>query len=369
MKKISLLKVNLPPKNILLKALEHQFYEDGYIAEGNKVIEFENKFGNYINNQNIISVNSGTSALHLALILAGVKPGDEVISTPATSIATNQAILISGAKIVWADVDPFTGNLYAESIEKKVNKKTKAIVVVHYGGIPAHLNPIIDIGRKYSIPIIEDAAHALGALYENKKIGCHSDYIIFSFQAVKTMTTVDGGALVCKRVEDVKSGKIIRWFGIDKNFNKMDPKSGLDIAVVGYKYHMNNITAVIGLTQMERIEDTLKRYRENAEYYNSRLGDVPGITLCLPFYNCNPSYWLYTLRVEKRDEFIEYLNSKGIEASIVHPRNDTYSIFKEFKSYLPGVDEFYNSMVHIPVGWWLEKEDLEYIFETIRRGW
>ncbi|MTI19530.1 aminotransferase class V-fold PLP-dependent enzyme, partial [Fulvivirga sp. RKSG066] len=169
---IPLVKTGLPSPQILMPALEEVLYS-GYIAQGSVVDEFEEKFSEYIGNQYCVSVNSGTAALHIALILAGVKPGDEVISTALTAEPTNTVISQTGATIRWADIDPATGNLCPKDVETKINSKTKVIMLVHYAGIPADIEAFQSIEKRYSIPIIEDAAHALGAEYNNKKIGNH----------------------------------------------------------------------------------------------------------------------------------------------------------------------------------------------------
>ncbi|GBD34621.1 UDP-4-amino-4-deoxy-L-arabinose--oxoglutarate aminotransferase [bacterium HR35] len=195
------------PKGIINK-LRKVLYS-GWIGEGPVVKQFEQALKDYLGNRYIVSVNSGTSALWIAYHLAGIKKGDVVITTPLTCSATNIPLLHLGAKIVWADIDINTGNIDPLDVENKVKKikKVKAIVIVDYGGMPCDMDRLIFISKKYKIPIIEDAAQALGAEYKGIKIGNHNDYVCFSFQAVKTITTVDGGALCLKNRKDYERAK------------------------------------------------------------------------------------------------------------------------------------------------------------------
>ena len=206
---LPLIKTSLPDRKLLIPRLEQVLYS-GYIAQGDVVEKFERKFEEYIGSGNTLSLNSGTAALHIALILAGVGQGDEVISTALTAEPTNVAIKMVGAKVRWADVDYETGNISPESIEKAINTKTKAIIVVDYAGIPVDVKRIQEISEKYGIPVIEDAAHAIGAKFNGKKTGNHFPFTVFSFQAIKHLTTIDGGALQIQDNALYERGKIIR---------------------------------------------------------------------------------------------------------------------------------------------------------------
>lgn len=361
---IPLVKTNMPPEDILMPELKRVLYS-GYIALGEDVYHFEKNFSTYIGNRYALAVSSGTAALHIALILAGVKPGDEVISTVITSEATNTAILNAGGKIVWGDVDYETGCLSPQSVEEKISEKTKAIIAVDYAGVPINIKEFQRISSKYSIPVIQDAAHALGARYDNVKIGNHFPYVIFSFQAIKHMTTGDGGALCLKDSEDYKRGKIIRWFGLDKKEGRLEN----NIKEMGYKYNMNNINAAFGNVQLMFIDEIISKNISNGKYYDAALAGINGLELLDYYPGSAPSYWLYTLKVERRNDFIRYLEENGIEASELHLRNDRHDIFGDSSAQLPNADRFYEKMVHIPCGWWVTGEDRERIFNLIIRGW
>jgi perosamine synthetase len=363
-KLIPLVKPFMPPREELIPELESILYSS-YIAEGEAVYEFERKFGSYIENPNSLSLNSGTAALHIALILAGVGQGDEVISTALTAEPTNIAIKLVGAKVVWADIDVDTGLLDPKSVRAAITEKTKAIILVHYAGMVCNMDEYNQISKEYNIPIIEDAAHALGSQYNGKPIGSHSDFTCFSLQAIKHITTIDGGFLCLKNNELTSKARKLRWFGLDKK----TPRLQNNIVFPGYKYHMNNVNATIGLVQLKHVSDIVGKHISNGLFYDEALANINGLKL-IPYYkNTKPSYWLYTMKVEKRDDFIKMLISEGIMASELHLRNDRHSIFHESKCNLPGLDVFYKQFVHIPCGWWVNADDRERIVDLIKKGW
>jgi dTDP-4-amino-4,6-dideoxygalactose transaminase len=275
------------------------------------------------------------------------------------------AILHAGATIVWADVDPQNGNISANSIADRISEKTRAIMVVHYGGIPAAMKAIRHLAEKNGIPVIEDSAHALGAHYAKKPIGANSEYTVFSLQAIKHMTTVDGGMLACKNQSDLSIGRKLRWFGIDRQ----ESRTEVDIKDVGYKYHMNNVNATIGLVQLDYIQKVIERHIANGRYFDKALQGIPGIELCKWDEDADPSYWFYTILSHRRDDLARYLTEKGIGNSQAHKRNDLHSVFSCSRCDLPALDHFYSRMLHIPCGWWVTDEDREFIVDTIKHGW
>jgi len=361
---IPLFKVFMPPEEALMPRLQEILYS-GQISEGEPVYAFEKRFSQFAGLPNMLSFYSGTAALHAALVLAGVQPGDEVISTPMTAEPTNMAIMHAGGKIVWADVDPNNGNLNAESVAAKISTATKAIMVVHYGGIPAPMKQIRELAVSKGIPVIEDAAHALGARYDGKPIGADAEFTMFSLQAIKHMTTVDGGMLACKKTDDLPRGRSFRWFGIDRQASRTE----VDVSAVGYKYHMNNVNATIGLVQLGYIKPVIQRHIDNGRYYDEMLYGIPGIELCKWDNEAEPSYWFYTVLAQKRDELSRYLTEHGVGNSQCHKRNDWHSVFATSRCDLPGLDSFYSRMLHIPCGWWVTDEDREFIVSQIKRGW
>jgi dTDP-4-amino-4,6-dideoxygalactose transaminase len=336
----------------------------GYISQGKKVEEFESKLSEFLGFRYGLTVNSGTSALMLALRLAGAKPGTNVVSTPMTCSATNEAIALMGADIVWADVDEY-GNIDPNDVARKINSRTVAVMAVDWGGLPCNYEGLrwaASSVTEKAIPIIEDAAHAFGASYQGDSIAISGgDYVCYSFQAIKHLTSGDGGLVVCPDEESYERGKLLRWFGLDRTSSDA-MRSRQDIKEVGYKFHMNDINASIGLANINHIPDILEKHRANAEYYDNFLS-----RLRPPWPNDRrSSFWLYTIHLKSPERFEEWAKNKGVVASQVHMRNDKYNCFWPFKTLpLVGLDKFSETMMCIPVGWWLTEQDLDWIIEVV----
>ena len=345
---IPLFTVSMPPKAELLPALERTLWS-GYIGQGPRVDEFETRLVEYFGNRNVLTVNSGTSAIQLALRLIGVH-GGEVITTPMTCTATNMPILAEGGRVVWADVDPASGNIDPADVEQKITRDTRAILCVHWGGNPCDMAELGRIGAKYGIPVVEDAAHAWGAEYNGRRIGSGTaDFTCFSLQAIKHITTVDGGVLLCRNTDHYRRGKLLRWYGIDREANRKDFRCEEDIAEWGHKWHMNDVAATIGLVQMGHIDRIVAAHRAHALTYDQELGIPAAAALPVAL----GSYWLYTLLLPShpaRLAFMQHMRCQGVMTSQVHARNDTHTCFRLFqRSPLPGVDEFAARMVCVPV--------------------
>jgi dTDP-4-amino-4,6-dideoxygalactose transaminase len=361
---IPLVKVAMAPKEKIMPALEDVLYS-GMLAEGEYVYRFEDAFKSHFKIEGtVLGMSSGTAALHTALLLAGVQAGDEVITTSMTAEPTNLSILYVGAKPVFADVIDTSGNISVDSIESHITNKTKAILVVHYAGYPVELEKISKIARKYNIPLIEDCAHALGSEYGGKTIGNYGDYAIYSLQAIKHMTTVDGGILVIKNPEQVTAAKKIRWFGMEKGVDR----TKVDITSPGFKYNMSNVTGAIGLVQLDYIDSIINIHKSNGRYYDAQLKDVSGVTTGSFDCEASPSYWLYTLVSEDWEDIQKKLTEKGVMAAKLHRPNHYHTIFTYPENKLPGLDSFYGNLLHIPCGWWVTEEQREMIVETIARG-
>jgi dTDP-4-amino-4,6-dideoxygalactose transaminase len=360
---IPLVKVAMPPIQVLMPALQEVLY-GGMIAEGEAVYRFESEFMEKFKLKRAIAMSSGTASLHAALTLAGVRAGDEVISTPMTAEPTNTSILYCGAKVVWADVDQASGNMDPDSVRQSITSKTKAILCVHYAGYPVRLDEIKAIADEYEIALIEDCAHALGASYSGQSIGTIGDFGIYSFQAIKHMTTVDGGILTFSDQKHVEDAKKFRWFGMLKGV----PRTEIDISTLGYKYNMNNVNAVIGRAQLQKISSTLERHVANGTYYDSQLEGIPGVDFARCDAKARPTYWLYTLLSDHSEDIERALISVGVMASKLHRPNNLHSIFKGSEKSLPGLDRFYKRLLHIPCGWWVTDDDREKIVSVLRKG-
>jgi perosamine synthetase len=351
--------------------LVNEVLRSGFISAGRMADRFERELLKQVGLINPVTVNSGTSALYLALALSGVGPGDEVIIPPQTFIATGFAVLMHHARPVFADIQYETGNIDPESIREKITERTKAIIPVHWGGYPCDLDEINGIAREYNLVVIEDAAHALGATYKGKPIGSVSRFTTFSFQAIKHLTTGDGGALCCLYDDDYIEAKKRRWFDIDRQGSKPSilGERLYDATHVGYKLHMNDIAAAIGLGNLEDLHVNLKRRCEIAAYYRSELSDVPGLQLLNYKKDRESAYWLFTLLVERRTDFIKKLKESGIPASVVHLRIDRNSIFGGITPGLVKQEKFNEDQVSIPVHSKLSDREVESIIKNIKNGW
>lgn len=361
---IPLFKVRIPES--VMGPLRDTLFS-GFIGQGKKVDEFERLIGAFIGNEHALTVNSGTSALQLALKLANVGYGDEVITTPMTCSATCMPILMAGAKIVWADIDPWTAEIDVESVLRKFTTKTKAIICIDWGGYPCSLDDLVAICHNKNIKLIEDAAHAFGAIYKGRPVGSISDFTAFSFQAIKQLTTIDGGACACADASAYRRGKLLRWYGIDREQKRGDFRCEANIIEAGTKWHMNDVAATIGIEQMKYIDVTLLRHRLNAFYYNNEF-HIRNIKTVHPLqYHRDrlSTYWLYTVRADDRDGFVKWMNEHGVQTSRVHQRNDIHTYAKEFRADLPGVDEFNDHQCSVPCGWWVSQDERETIMDAI----
>jgi len=343
-----------------------------WIGQGPKVEEFENEFSIiFANGRPCVGVGAGTDALHLSYILAGLKPGDEVISPVFTCTATNIPFLYMGVKIRFADVDPDTLNINIDHVRELVNEETRAIVCVHYGGLPCDMDELQDIADSYNIPVIEDAAHALGATYKNRKIGSISDFTMFSFQAIKHITTGDGGMLVLKDPELVDKARRIQWFGIDRKAKQ----GGIwehDICEVGYKYQMTDIAASLGLASLEEFNDHLNHRKKLFSLYEKQLSDIPGLKFVGGgFKDREHAAWLCTVISENRVDLQIKLREKRVESGQVHFRNDRYEIFADYVKdcSFPNMDKVEDNYLVLPLHAKVTVEDVEKICSIIRSGW
>lgn len=351
--------------------LAEKVLESTWISEGKMVRKFEEKLSSQLGIINPLTVNSGTAALHLGLAIAGIKPGDEVILPAQTFVATGFSILMQYAKPVFADIQLNTGNVDPNSIRSKITERTKAIMPVHWGGYPCDLAEINQIAKKCNLAVIEDAAHALGANYKGKPIGSISRFTAFSFQAIKHVTTGDGGALCCLQNEDCKSAKRRRWFSIDRDSSKSSilGERQYDIKELGYKYHLNDIGAAIGLGNLIDFPKRLKKRQEIGNIYRNELANVPGLQLLEYKNDRTHTYWLFTIFVENRIEFIKKLKSQGIPTSVVHQGIDHNSIFGGKKEELINQRKFDDKQIAIPIHEELTDDEIACIIKTIKAGW
>lgn len=331
----------------------------GYIGEGPRAREFEAQFGAAVGAP-VLAINSCTSALDLALHLAGVGPDTTVVTTAMTCTATNTMIVNRGARLIWADVDPITGLIRPESVVSRVRADTRAVMAVDWAGRYCDY-PALRAALRPGMPIIQDAAHVGPAPLPR----AHGDYVAWSTQAIKHLTTGDGGLLlVPDRVR--ARARLLRWYGLDRE-SSASFRCEQNIVEAGYKYHMNDIAASIGLANIGAARHAIVLQRQLAQYYTRELRNLKRIQTA-PF-DATCSYWLYTVLVESRDEFAAYMAERGIETSRVHARNDSHDAFRRAAVDtvpMPGLEFFDRYQVSIPCGWWVGAEERRHIVETIR---
>ena len=368
----------------------------GFIGQGPIVEQFEEDLRHKIYSEFVVTTNSATSAEHIAIRMLknpseekevfeygyvvkkwpGIQEGDEALCTPLTCTATNWPVLANGMKIKWVDVDPNNLNMDLDDLERKLSPTTKIIYVVHWGGYPIDLDRIKRIQDKceqlygFKPAVIEDCAHSFGSKYKGRPIGSHGNFATFSFQAIKHLTSVDGGMLICPNEKYYKRAKLLRWYGIDRDDNRKDFRCENDIPEWGYKMHMNDVNAAVGLANLKEIEEkVISKVKDNANYYNEELKNLKGVTLLENKEGYESAYWIYTIKVERQDDFMRAMQKKGIMVSRVHERNDKHTCVKEYRSALPNLDKIVKEMICIPVGWWVTKEQREYIVKSIKQGW
>jgi perosamine synthetase len=287
--------------------------KSGFIAQGPKVTEFEEKFAEYVGVEYAVATSSGTTALHLALLSLGIEKGDEVLTTPFSFAATGNSILFTGARPVFIDIDPKTYNLDPQKIEEAIGKKTKAIMPVHLYGQPADMDPIKQIAEDHNLWIIEDAAQAHGAIYHNQMTGSLGDLACFSFYPTKNMTTGEGGIITTDSEELADDARMLRSHGESERYTHI---------MLGYNFRMTDIAAAIGMVQLKRLDDFNRSRIENAEYLTTHIKSIEGIKPPFVMDQVKHVFHQYTVRVEngKRDLIKNFLAENGVGTGVHYPK-------------------------------------------------
>jgi perosamine synthetase len=341
----------------------------GQLAAGPAVEEFNVLFSNYIGNP-LVSLNSDvSSALTIALYGAGVRPGDEVVMSPMVCLSTSTPVSNLFAKIRWCDVDPLTGNLDPKDVAKKVTDKTKAIIAYHWAGNPVELDALHAVSADCGVPVIEDAGEALGAQYRGKRIGSTgSPFTVFSFYPNRQITTIDGAAIAFSDIDSYEASRWLGRYGIHKpSFRHADGEINplSKIPVAGWNSYMNQVSASVGVQQMQHLSWIVNRHQENGQFYDAALRGRRTISTLRRAPESLSGYWVYTFLAEKRDGLLRHLRNHGVFASKVHLRNDAYACFGKSQSPLPGVDYFAEHCLSVPCGWWVAPSDRERVADLI----
>ncbi len=358
-------------KKAVLEALGSRWLTGGPRAE-----ELERMFMNYVGAQHAVSVNSCTAALHLAMRTLNIGPGDEVIVPVLTFAATANAPLFAGAKTVFSDIDERTFNISPSDIENKITGKTKAIIVVHYGGQSCDMQEIMQIARRHDLHVVEDCAHSLGAEYMEQKTGVIGTIGCFSFYPTKVITTLEGGLITTNDEKIAEQSRILREHGMTKSaFNR--EKKGTwyyDVVDVGYNYRLNEVQAALGISQLKRVEEINKRRIEAAQYYSQKLEESVGITLPYEAKDRTHIYHLYVIRVTERhgidrNELYKRLSAKGIGLSVHFTPLHLFEFYKKRlgckEGDFPVAEKVFKEILSLPLFPTISKIQMDYVIKQI----
>lgn len=345
-------------------------FDSGWLGLGATVLEFEKAVSAYLGGRPVVAVNTGTSALHIALDALGVGPGDEVVLPSLTFAATPQAVLACGAKPVFCDVETDTLNLDLADVERRLTPRTKAVIPVHYGGLPCDMDRLLGLAAPRNVRVVEDAAHAFGSTCQGRRIGSFGDVTCLSFDPIKVVTCGEGGAVVLpdeKLAEEVRRKRIL---GIDKDtWNRYRHERAWFYEVVtrGFRYHMPNINAAIGLAQLRKLERFLSRRLQVARAYDDAFRGVAGLELLRRDYEAT-AFFAYIIKVKdgRRDGLLDALNKAGVGAGVHYIPNHIQPLFKEFAGPLPATDLVWTEILSLPLYSSITDAQVESVIAAVR---
>lgn len=344
-----------------------------YLTTGPKVVEFEKKVANYVGVKYAVAVSSGTAALHVACLAAGIGMGDEVITTPITFAASSNCVLYCGGVPIFADINADTYNINPVEIEKKITQKTKAIIPVHYTGKPCDMDKINEIARKHNLLIIEDAAHALGAVYKGKMIGSFSDMTCFSFHPVKPITTGEGGMVVTNDEKLYRRLLMFRSHGIIRDDELMTDNQGAwyyQQQDIGFNYRITDISCGLGISQMNKLEYFLERRQKIARCYNQEFGKLAGIRIPEMPNNVKSGWHLYVIQILKKDRkaVFDKLREAGIGVNVHYIpvyKHPYYQKIGYRNCCCPNAEKFYERAISLPIFPALTLEEQQYVIDKV----
>jgi len=347
-----------------------------WLTQGPMILEFEKKIAGFVNSKYAVSVSNGTAALHLACLAAGIGPGDEVIAPTLSFVASANCILYCGAKPVLVDVCEDTLTINVEEIEKKISKKTKAIIAVDFAGHPADWNKLAKIAKKYNLVLIDDAAHAIGSKYQKKPIGSIADLTTFSFRPVKTITTGEGGAITTNNKNYFEKLQTLRHHGYYKNA-KLNKKYGTwyyQINKLGFNYRLTDIQAALGISQLKKMTQFIKRRREIWQKYNQVFSDTEELILPIELNGCYSAWHIYPIRlkdkfIKKRRQIFDFLKKAGIGVQIHYIPIHNFNYYRQKYNYhsrdFPVAENYYKSTITLPMFPALKPKDQDYIIRKV----
>ncbi|EKD74608.1 MAG: hypothetical protein ACD_44C00384G0003 [uncultured bacterium] len=345
-------------------------FEAGWLGMGNFTLKFEEALQAFLGAEQVVAVNTGTSALHLALLALGIGPGDEVVLPSLTFVASFQAVSATGATPIPCESDPHTLLMDLDDAQKRITSRTKVIMPVHYCGQACDMERILSWREKYNVRIIEDAAHAFGSFYKNKKIGSFGDVACFSFDPIKNITCGEGGAITTTDSALAEKIKNLRLLGVDKESEfryRNERKWIYDVPTQGYRYHMSNINAAIGLIQLKKIEEFVEKRRRICEYYDKSFSGLSGVsTLRVDYTRTAPFMYIVRIVARERENFMNYLKSCDIETGIHYIPNHWHSFYYDEAIKLPKADQLGHEIVTLPLHCCLSDNEIEHIVKSVK---
>ena len=337
----------------------------GYFGHAYKVEQFEQELQAYLGNGQVVAVNTGTSALHLALDALGIGAGDEVIVPSLTFVASFQAISMVGATPVACEVSPDTLLMDMQDVLTLITDRTKAIIPVHYAGNPCDMEQLLRLKESRGIRIIEDAAHALGSLYNGRKVGSFGDICCFSFDSIKNITCGEGGAIVCQEKALADKIRIKRTLGIERQLGT--ERWLYEVSEQGYRYHMSNINAAIGLEQLKKIDTFINRRREICIYYEKAFKNIAGIKmLAVNYQEVAPHIFVIRVLNERRNDLIEYLRRCDIETGLNYIPNHLHPLYQQRDKAFPVSEQLYKEIITLPLHCRLSDQDVDFVIESVK---
>ena len=328
-------------------------FDSGWLGLGAQVFEFEQALQKFLGANHVVCTNTGTTALHLALEALGIGKGDEVIVPSFTFVATIQAITATGAKPVFCDIHADDLNMDAGDAGKRITKKTKVILPVHYRGIPCDMDEINALAQKNNLHVVEDAAHAFGSSYKKKKIGSSSEIACFSFDPIKNISCGEGGAVVFQDDALLEVIQQKRILGIDKDTwsrYRNERSWFYDVVTQGYRYHMSNINAAIGLQQLRKYEAMNKRKIAVARKYDAAFKDCRGITLLRTEGYKEIGLFVYIVKIRTgRNELMDHLTRNGVGSGIHYIPSHLFTFYKNARCHLPVTEQIYDEILTLPL--------------------
>lgn len=344
-------------------------WRSGRLAAGPAVPALEERLSRYFGGRPVVAMSDMTGALAMALRLAGVGPGDEVVTLALNCMSSNSAIANVGAMPVWVDVDPETASVDLADLAACITKRTRAVVIYHLAGYVGDLDAVRALCDDAGLPLIEDANNALGAKWRGRRAGTFGDYAVFSFYANRQLNGIEGAALVCRDEEGAARARTLRRFGIDTaRFRTADGEidAALDVPEIGVAGSLSNVNATLAGIGLDDLDERLARNRANVAWLSAALADVPGMRVVAEREGARGVFWVALVRSAARDRLMADLKLGDVQCSKLHQRNDRYSGFGAAPRPLPGTGLLEREMLALPSGWWLRKQDLHRIADAVR---